>query len=67
MRKIGVVATLPYLPAPADLSTTMAALHKDLEDAELNGDLEELRQVRAMRMSAEVTQFIGRLQRGTTR
>jgi hypothetical protein len=62
---VGVIATLPYLPSPADLSTTMAALTRELEDAQLNGDLDELRQVRAMRMAAEVTQYIGRLQRGT--
>jgi hypothetical protein len=62
---VGVVASLPYLPSPVDLSTTMAALSKELEDKELNGDLEELKQVRAMRMAAEVTQFMGRLQRST--
>jgi hypothetical protein len=62
---VGVVATLPYLPLPADLSTAMAALEREMPDAELNGDLEELRQVRMMRMAAEVTQFIGRIQRST--
>jgi hypothetical protein len=64
---VGVVATLPYLPLPADLSTFMAAHQRELDDAQLNGDeeLKELKLVRAMRMAQEVTQFIGRLQRGT--
>jgi hypothetical protein len=64
---VGVVATLPYLPLPADLSTFMAAHQRELDDAQLNGDqeLKELKLVRAMRMAQEVTQFIGRLQRET--
>jgi hypothetical protein len=64
---VGVISTLPYLPVPADLATVMAAQERELGDDQLNdGGLAELRQVRAMRMAAELTQFIGRLQRGTT-
>jgi hypothetical protein len=62
---VGVVATLPFLPLPADLSTAMAALEREMPDADLNGDLDELRRVRVMRMASEVSQFIGRLQRST--
>jgi len=43
----------------------MAALEREMENDQLNADLAELKQVRAMRMAAEITQLIGRLQRST--